>query len=383
MKVKGIVFSGFAAAILMGTAHAATPFRVASQAYVDARVASATTAAGNVSDVVGDVATGLNSGANTNFGENTDTVLEALNDLDNAINTKADSADVGDVSGITGYASGDTIVSTINGMKTDISGKQDKLSGGTGYEGKVVTAGASNGAVTYTTIDSSIGASGTSNLITSNAVKTYVDNAISGVTGNGGQGIAAQIDAALGSDFSGQDAYTDVTDALADKQDKSDSTVAAADVTAANHLTAGAGVAGNLVALGNALGTVEGTVGNSSAGLVHDVAALQQTIGDGTTSGVAKDVSDLNEQINGNGTTTTGLAGDVAALDAAVNGDPTDNNDTGLVGFMDLINGYSSCITIAEGLREQGDNTPAHCVLSASTAGGLEWTPVTFPWVEE
>lgn len=349
MKVKGIVFSGFAAAILMGTAHAATPFRVASQAYVDARVASATTAAGNVSDVVGDVATGLNSGANTNFGENTDTVLEALNDLDNAINTKADSADVGDVGDITGYASGDTIVSTINSMKTDISGKvniSDKA----------------------TTIRASTSASD-DKWATEKAVATVVE----GLTGTGAGSVSQQIATALGSDFSGQDAYTDVTDALADKQDKSDSTVAAADVTAANHLTAGADVAGNLVALGNALGTVEGTVGNSSAGLVHDVAALQQTIGDGTTSGVAKDVSDLDEQINGNGTTTTGLAGDVAALQS----------------FQSLIEGYSTCLATANALREQGDNTPAHCVLSAkvnadgTTGIGMEWIPVTFPWVAE
>ena len=85
MKVKNIVFSGFAAAILMGTANAA-PFRIASQQYVDSRINA-------TNDSVGNLSTDLNSDANTNFGENTDTVVEALNDLDDAINTKQNEAD--------------------------------------------------------------------------------------------------------------------------------------------------------------------------------------------------------------------------------------------------------------------------------------------------
>ena len=38
MKVKNIMFSGFAAAILMGTAQAATTWSIASKAYVDSKV---------------------------------------------------------------------------------------------------------------------------------------------------------------------------------------------------------------------------------------------------------------------------------------------------------------------------------------------------------
>ena len=358
MKIKGIMFSGFAAAILMGSAaNAATTWSIASKAYVDGQIETVTNSANAVADDVADLQDALGDG----FDENS-TVADA-------IDAKADAADVGDVSTITDYENGDTIVSTINGMKTDISGKQDKLSGGTGYEGKVVTAGNADGVVGYTAIDSSIGASGTSNLITSNAVKTYVDNAIDGVTG-GGQGIAAQIDAALGSDFTGNDpAYSTVTAALADKQDKSDSTISSAQATAGNHLTAGAGVAGNLVALDSALGTVEGVVGNSTAGLVHDVAGLQEAIGTLPAN------TDIATELNGKQDTIDAqhkLDADLVDDSSSTNKFVTDTDVTNLATLATLFSGYATCAAGAQS---------GHCVLSAD-ANGMSWVDVTFPYIE-
>ncbi len=59
----------------------------------------------------------------------------------------------------------------------------------------------------------------------------------------------------------------------------------------------------------NEIVTGDGTAQNT--GLVGDVAALQNAIGDGTTSGLAKEVSDLDTQVNGNG----GLDDRVTALE--------------------------------------------------------------------
>ena len=68
MKVKNIMFSGFAAAILMGTvsANAATPFRIASQAYVDQQINNLSGQNGAISEVASDVETlaGQIAGAN-------------------------------------------------------------------------------------------------------------------------------------------------------------------------------------------------------------------------------------------------------------------------------------------------------------------------------
>ena len=229
MKIKNIIFSGFAAAIVMGTVDANASFNIASKDYVDnlTRITIGNTettvkevvenlagdGTGSIEDQIGtaisDVIGTLDEDPNGENGESYGTVGEALDakadsadigeisDLEDAgfsegttvvgaISELADEVsdieeDMGDVSGITGYQSGDTIVSTINDMKTDISGKQDKLSGGTGYVGKVVTAGASDGAVTYTTVDSTVG--NNANLVTGAAVQTYVGNAIQNVTG--------------------------------------------------------------------------------------------------------------------------------------------------------------------------------------------------------
>ena len=390
MKVRNIMFFGFAAAILMGTANAAGTFQIASKAYVDSRVSSASSAASEVADAVGDM-DDLGDTENSNIASGTDNLVDAVNDLDAALNTKQNEADsrvaangnhitaghdvkgnlvaldtalgtvesaVGSYNSQTGEGSGlmgdvadlqDAIgdLPQNSNIADLLDGKQDALGGGNDA-GKVVTATSTAGTVDYTAIDTTVGTG--SNLITSGAVKTYVDNAIQNVTG-GGATIGVLDDGNGGT-------YNSVADALAAKQDRSASTISAAQESAGNHLTEGNGVAGNLVALDSAIGALETAVGDSSAGLVHDVAALQDAI-DGA---------------NG----ADGLADRVDDLETAVG-----DSSSGLVQLENLIRGYSDCITQAEALREPGDNSAAHCVLSASTSGGIEWTPVTFPWVAD
>lgn len=377
MKVRNIMFFGFAAAILMGTANAAGTFQIASKAYVDSRVSSASSAASEVADAVGDM-DDLGDTENSNITSGTDNLVDAVNDLDAALNTKQDKSNSQVTTAgnhlTTGYGVGANLeaLDSALGAVEGVVGSYDSTTGqGTGLAADVAELqdaigtlpansniadlldGKVNVSDAATSIRTVAGGASDDKWATEKAVATVVE----GLTGGGGT-VGQQIADALGSDFTGQDAYTDVTAALADKQDKADSTVAAADVTAANHLTAGAGVADNLVALGNALGTVEGTVGDSNSGLVKDVADLQTAInGDANTDGLDDRIEDLETAVG--------------------------DSSSGLVQLENLIRGYSDCITQAEALREPGDNSAAHCVLSASTSGGIEWTPVTFPWVAD
>ena len=390
MKVKNIMFSGFAAAILMGTAQAATtPFEIASKAYVDSKFSTATSAASDVADAVGNM-DNLNDGNDTNFGENTDTVVEALNDLDDALNTKQDKSDstisaaqasagnhLTEGSGVAGnLVDLDSAIGTLETKvgNDSVSDQIDDAIGDLGNDANnqpyTDVADALADKVNVSDKATSIGTTSTASndkWATELAVATVVE----GITGGAGT-VDQQIASALGSDFTGDNAYADVTAALADKQDKSDSTVDANDVTAANHLTAGAGVADNLVALGNALGTVEGTVGSwdstnqTGSGLAADVAALQNTV---------------NDQTNGLAARMTAAEGDIDTLEATMG--------TGtLTGFS---NGVDTVIAALNDLQSNKLNKPIpnscsaqsqHCVLHMDNTGALSWVDITVPYME-
>lgn len=93
MKIKNIVFSGFAAVILMGTvgANAATtPAKIASQEYVDAEIAKLSGANGSITTIAGDVATLKTTVGNTALTTTAQNVTGAINELDSAIDTKVD-----------------------------------------------------------------------------------------------------------------------------------------------------------------------------------------------------------------------------------------------------------------------------------------------------
>ena len=198
MKVKNIMFSGFAAAILMGTASAsAVTFNVASKDYVDNLVG----ANGSITQAV----SGLNEQINGN-GTTTDGLAGDVSDLNEQINGNGTTTDglAGDVSDLQD-ALGDGF-SSANTVADAIDTKQDKL-GGASDAGKVVTATANAGTVTYTTVDSTVG--NNSNLVTGAAVQTYVANEISGVTGGASIGT-------LPTDPDTNQPYTTVGDALSD-----------------------------------------------------------------------------------------------------------------------------------------------------------------------
>ena len=343
MKVRNIVFSGFAAAILMGTANAA-PFRIASQQYVDNQVAALSATGGAISDVaadvdtleetVGDVATGLNNGNDTNFGENTDTVLEALNDLDDAINTKQDQL-------VTSGANANLV--------------------GTG----TVTISESNGVITV-----------------NGAAPADASASTAGV---------AKLYSETGSNTDGSMTQASITNALADKANASDLTTLSNKVGSGTLTsTIGNTAVSDVVSAINALETKTTGIAGSA-----EVASIQETLtGDpedpndgGLVADVAENTSDITalEGKVGDGQ-LTGFGAGVTDLTEAVNDLKANKQDAlsadELGAIAKLVDGYASCIQQAEALREAGDNSAAHCVLSASTAGGVEWTPVTFPWAE-
>ena len=200
MKIRNIVFSGFAAAILMGTANAATPANVhiASQAYVDSKVS-----------------TGLTDANNNPLS------------LQEALATKADKSDVDDALGEgIGTGEGDQSVAEA------LAGKVDKSSG-----------------------VASIGAAATASTEKWASEKAVAD-AIADLNGGIGN-VSQQIDDALGD--LGENATTGeentVEQALALKQNEADSNVA----SAGNYIAAGHGVASNLTALDTQLKKTDDT----------------------------------------------------------------------------------------------------------------------------
>ena len=368
MKVRNIMFFGFAAAILMGTANAAGTFQIASKAYVDSRVSSASSAASEVADAVGDM-DDLGDTENSNITSGTDNLVDAVNDLDAALNTKQNVSDSSVTNAGNHLTAGngvganlealDTALGTVesavgsynsqtgegSGLMGDVADLQDAIGTipantdlATLLDGKVDKADAA-------TTSRGVSSASDDKWATELAVATIVD----GLSGGGGT-VSQQIADALGSDFTGQDAYADVTAALADKQDKSDSNV----TTAGTYIQTGTGVAANLGRLDTALGTVAGTVGDSNSGLVKDVADLQDVIGD-STDGLAKDVADLKDTV---GDSTDGLVADVEALQTLTN----------------VLASYTTCVT-------NNANESGHCALTADE-NGMSWTFVTDPWIE-
>ena len=75
-------------------------------------------------------------------------------------------------------ATTDTLNQALGKLENQAAAKQPKLSGGTGYQGKVVTAGASNGAVTYTAVSSDAASSTTGTSLMTEAAVAKTINAL-------------------------------------------------------------------------------------------------------------------------------------------------------------------------------------------------------------
>ena len=94
---------------------------------------------------------------------------------------------------------------------------------------------------------------------------------------------------------------------------------------------------------GTGLLKVQYEVEDPITGLIKKVSDIETEIGDGTTSGLRKDVNDntsaistINEDLNGDGSTTFGIKGDISALQDTVNGPFTDPS-TGLTNRMTTV----------------------------------------------
>ena len=344
MKVKNIVFSGFAAAILMGTVDASAAMSIASKDYVDglAKISVAGTPTS-----VASIVEGMISGEDSVASQIDDAIDEALGDMP-ANTTVADALD----------------------------GKQDVL-GGANSAG-VVVATTTPGDVTYTAIDTTLG--NNSNLVTGASVKAYVDDAIDGVTGNGGS-VGSQIDTALGSDFTGDNpAYSTVTDALADKLDKSatSSTLpAAASAVAtnyANELAVATALAGKADA--SDLSALDGQI-NGNGGLADDVEELQTTVA-GLTSGANSVESQISDALGSDFEGQNAYADVSAALAdkqdtlsaaqlAAANSGITAEKVTAYDTKMTQLNG--TCTSESD-----------YCVLAKGQDGVMQWVEITLPF---
>ena len=335
MKVKNIVFSGFAAVILMGTANATTPFKIASQAYVDTEISKLSGSNGAISQLEEKIA-GTNETLSNSFESGT-TVVGAINDLKSDVDTLTGNASTsgsvahaeasaasaasaaadaqGDVDaleavvgnltaqegGLTGFASGtDTVVEALNELN---AGKANADVLGGNFTSSATVQDALDAKVNVndkaTTIRTVNGGASDDKWATEKAVATIVE----GLTGGGGT-VSQQIADALGDLGTGN---TTVEDALATKQ---------AAITQNAKL---------------------------SADLVDDSNATNKfvTASDKTTWNGKQDALTQNQ---------------LDALTAAANL---------------LAAGYTTCI------NQQGGS--GHCVLSASSTG-LEWIDVTSPF---
>lgn len=388
MKVKNIMFSGFAAAILMGTAQAATtPFEIASKAYVDSRISSVSD---STSEVIGDMEQDLNSGNDSNF-DNPETVVDALNDLDDALNTKQNEAD----SNVSGTLRTGTHLTAGHGVATNLVNLDTAL--GTAESAIDTLEEAVNGDGTNPGLAEIV--KGDPNDPTDNGLAGRVQT-LEGTVGSGTMTVAGATQADVIAAINALDNKTEgiATDAnlqqletaVGLKQNEADSNVAAANMVTGSHLTAGHGVAANLVALDTNLVAAEGDIDD----LETAVGSYDSTTGQGT--GLLKDVADLQDTLNDQ---TNGLTPRVQALETTV-GDSTaglvkdvddlqDTMGTGtLTGFS---SGVDTVIAALNDLQANKLNKPIpntcsaqsqHCVLHMDNTGALSWVDITVPYME-
>ncbi len=324
MKVKNIVFSGFAAAILMGTAgaNAATPFKIASQAYVDRQIENLTGADGAVSQLEEKVA-GENETLSNAFESGTTltgAVNELATDVANAASAAQDAADAASAA----QDAADAAQGEVDALETVVAGKADAAALGAGIgtgAGEKTVAAALAEKVNVADKATSIGST-TDASDSKWATEKAVAAAIANVTG-GGATIGVLSDGNGGT-------YASVAAALADKAD-------ASDVTA-----------------------LETVVGDASSGLVADVTALETAVGD-ANSGLTKGVADNAAAIT---SINTALGGKQAALSQT-------ELDSITAAANLLAAGYQTCISQSGG--------SGHCVLTAAS-NGLTWIDVTSPF---
>ena len=321
MKIKNIVFSGFAAAILMGTVGAnatTTPAKIASQAYVDTEIAKLSGENGSVTELASDVADLQTTVGNTALTTTAQTLTGAVNELNTAVSGKAAASDVTALQTTMGNTALSTTAQTVTGAINELDSALDT---------KVNLGDAA------TTIRTVSGGASDSKWATEKAVATIVE----GITGGTGA-VSQQIADALGDLGSGN---TTVEDALADKQDN----LSEAQLNAANSGVTAAKVS-----------SYDTHIANND---IH-VTAEQKT------AWTAKQNALSEAQLNAvNSGATSALIAKISTNESAI---------TALQTLTDVLDGYNTCIT--------QQNGSGHCVLTASS-GGLSWVNVSRPFEVE
>lgn len=320
MKVKNIVFSGFAAAILMGTAgaNAATPFKIASQAYVDRQIENLTGADGAVSQLEEKVA-----------GEN--------ETLSNA------------------FESGTTLTGAVNDLKGDV----DTLMGDENTPGSVAEAkaAADDAQADVDALGEAIGDGFSEQNTVADAIASKADAAALGAgigTGAGEKTVAA----ALEEKVNVADKATTIGTVATASDDKWATEKAVA--TVVQGITGGSGtVSQQIEAVVGNLGT-NATSGNENT--VEEALALKANAADVATD--AEVAGLLGDGITPSSTVTQQLANKQNALSA-------DQLNSITAAATLLAAGYQTCINQSGG--------SGHCVLTAAS-NGLTWTDVTSPF---
>ena len=208
MKVKNIVFSGFAAAILMGAvdARAAGTFQIASKAYVDGMVGEN----GSITQAVTEIQNALGEGIGTGTGETT--VAAALADKvdKSAVSTEIPATGASNDKWASEKAVADAIATAVSGVTGGAGSVTDQITGALGGE-----YGGNNP-----------------------TVKDVLDTKADAST------IAGENEA-LANDIAASTIVGAINELNSEKQNEADSNVA----TAGNYIAAGHGVAANLTAL--------------------------------------------------------------------------------------------------------------------------------------
>lgn len=262
MKVKNIMFSGFAAAMFAGvmTGADAATYNLASKNYVDTQVAKKQDA------------------------------LVAGTGIDISTNSKGEqeitaTVDLGEVIGELKDADGQTIT-----VQEALAEKQDKLTEANATGAVTITESATG--ATLIDVDLSNYATAAdvpkkvsdlendSGFQTENEVSTAIQNATSGLESTSNKFVDTELDA------------TKLNKMTVEEKSSKYPSVGAAMAIATAMVGEISEEVGDLTGLKTDLQTLQNTVGDETGGLVKDVDALETTVGD-DTDGLVKDVADL------------------------------------------------------------------------------------------
>ena len=429
MKVKNIVFSGFAAAILMGTVNAHAAFEIASKAYVDSKVGEN----GTITQAVTEIQESLGDGIGTGAGETTvadaldgkvdksavstsipatgasddkwasekavadaiatvsgsvsdvqQQIADALGDLgthtdptsgetvpntvEEVLETKADASDVGDVDDLANDIAAEDIVGAINELNTE---KQNEADSNVATAGNYIASG-HGVAANLTALDTQL--------------KSTTDTANAAVprnmNGTNGKALIFNETDGGGAKFEHNDktwSFTGVNDGGANgiaaqiyAIDKDSKTGARIDVyTDGMYYTVGNAGAGARKTEANKIATI----GDIAAvgGNVGDMTDLHNTNNDNfgaNTDTVVEALNDLDDAINTKADAST--VGDVADLTGF---------DTQPTSVVDALNDLQSN-KLNKPIPNECSATSEHCVLHMDKDGNLSWVDITVPYAD-